>query len=125
MDLRIYRSVIENTSKRIQMKISNISIVEVQYCWAFIDKYGMDINTTTASITENDGYKIPTNQIFDILPIRGTLLPGEGETVEFSYFSFPNYSCRAMALCEVHPSSAWSIPLENCVLLCVILRYRI
>ncbi|CAM6101477.1 unnamed protein product [Calypogeia fissa] len=104
--------VIENTSKRVQLKISNTSILEVQYCWAFIDKYGIDINTTSAGIQENDGYKIPTNQIFDILPIRGTLLPGEGETVEFSYFSFPKYKCRAMALCEVERGPSYSVVLD-------------
>lgn len=41
------------------------------------------------------------NQLFDVLPIRGCLEPGQEEVVEFSYCAYPGYQCHARAICEV------------------------
>lgn len=41
------------------------------------------------------------NQVFDILPVRGTLLPGESENVEFVFHSQVDHKFLATALCAV------------------------
>lgn len=40
-------------------------------------------------------------QLFDILPIHGTLEPGQKEQVEFSFFAFPGVKATAQAVCSV------------------------
>ncbi|BFI31149.1 hydrocephalus-inducing protein [Marchantia polymorpha subsp. ruderalis] len=104
--------VTENTSKRCYLEIKNISIMDVHYCWAFLDKHGVDIDTSRDELLLNQDFKIPANRIFDILPIRNILPPGEKETVEFSFYSFPAYKCRALALCEVDGGPNYNVVLE-------------
>lgn len=40
-------------------------------------------------------------QVFDILPIRSYLRPGETDMVEFVFYGHPHQKFRATAVCEV------------------------
>lgn len=39
--------------------------------------------------------------LFDILPIRGTLGPGESESAEVSFYGYPGVKAAAAAVCKV------------------------
>ena len=99
------RAVIEHTCKRLQMRIKNPSAMEVSYVWAFYNHDPReDIQVSLEARKKSKGLKLPLNQIFDILPIRATLYPGEQELVEVSYYAFPGYKIQATAVCRVPTS---------------------
>ena len=53
--------------------------------------------------------KPPPEQLFDILPIKGLLRPGETETVNFSFFAFPGVKASASALCLVEGGPNYTV----------------
>jgi hypothetical protein len=53
----------------------------------------------------------PSNQIFDILPIKGQVLPGATECMEFSFFAFPNIKATAIAACTVEGGPEYQVSL--------------
>ena len=44
---------------------------------------------------------LPINQVFDIMPVSGTLEPGQTETVEFTYYAGHGLSYNGIAVCSV------------------------
>ena len=48
-------------------------------------------------------------QVFDVLPIRGYLEPGEEETVEISYFARAHSKSAVVAVCEVEGGPAYDV----------------
>jgi hypothetical protein len=98
------------------MTIKNPSAMEVKYCWEF-HNVGMlnDIQVDLEVLKKCKGHKVPMNQIFDILPVRAALRPGEHETVEISYYAFPGYAVKTVAICRVSITNCFltsSIPLH-------------
>jgi hydrocephalus-inducing protein len=51
-------------------------------------------------------------QVFDILPIRGFLQPGEEEVVEVSYFAAAHSHIAAVAVCEVQGGPSYDVRLS-------------
>lgn len=51
-------------------------------------------------------------QVFDVLPIRGYLQPGEEEIVEVSYFAQANSRIAATAVCEVEGGPSYDVELS-------------
>ena len=51
-------------------------------------------------------------EVFDVLPIRGELAPGEEEEVEISYFAQAHSKIRAVAVCEVEGGPAYEVALK-------------
>lgn len=82
-----FGSVLNDTSKKIYMNMTNVSEMNVEYEWSFLED-------------ENSG-DIPTNEIFDILPLNGVLEPGMTEQVEFVYYGMPDQKFTAKAVCQV------------------------
>jgi hypothetical protein len=74
--------ILNHTSKRITISVKNISVMSVFYEWKF------------AEPTEKRDIKafknIAINEVFDILPLNGTLEAGEVEEVEFIFNSYSN-----------------------------------
>jgi hypothetical protein len=93
-----------DTRKRAHMSITNTSKVPAVFQWVLIDPAveevaedmgSDDVASVVSSVPKKS--KLPANQVFDVLPIRGVLPPGEQVQVEFSYFAYPG----AKAECEV------------------------
>lgn len=62
----------------------------------------------------NDPFAIaPINQIFDILPIYGTLQPDEIIDVEFSFYGKSNSSLSVVALCTVEQGPEYQVELKG------------
>jgi hydrocephalus-inducing protein len=57
--------------------------------------------------------KPPAAQLFDILPIKGLLRPGETETVNFSFFAFPGVKAAASAICLVEGGPSYTVSMSG------------
>ena len=55
----------------------------------------------------------PINQLFDILPIHGTLQPDETIDVEFSFYGRANSSLSTTAICSVEQGPEYSLQLRG------------
>lgn len=85
-----FGSVLNDTSKKVVMKMKNVSKMNVEYMWSFLED----------EMRENkEG--IPINEIFDILPLNGTLEPQQIEQVEFVYYGLPGRRFEAKAICQI------------------------
>lgn len=51
----------------------------------------------------------PASQLFDILPIHGSLAPGESARTEFSFFAHPGAKVSAVAVCRVEEGPAYQV----------------
>lgn len=95
--------------KKIYVKMTNTSILDVKYNWTFIEE---EIVITgqeqRPSLLDNQE---PLNEVFDILPLSGVLGPNETETVEFVYNSFDGKKRTAIALCEVEGGPEYELNL--------------
>ena len=58
------------------VRVTNNSVVDCAFSWSFLE----DVDEVRLGATTRRPY-IPVNQIFDILPIRSFLRPGESEEV--------------------------------------------
>lgn len=64
----------------------------------------------SSSVPEGGSNKglTPCN-LFDILPIEGTLGPGQTELVDFSFYSYPGVKSTASAVCTVEGGPAYEV----------------
>uniref|UniRef100_H2YKD6 Uncharacterized protein n=1 Tax=Ciona savignyi TaxID=51511 RepID=H2YKD6_CIOSA len=52
-------------------------------------------------------------EVFDILPLYGTLEPGETQRVTFTYYGHADVGCNARAVCEVQGGPKYDVKLEG------------
>lgn len=53
--------------------------------------------------------KPPPSQLFDILPIEGTLETGQTEQVDFSFYAYPGVKASATAVCAVANGPSYEV----------------
>lgn len=111
--------ILNDTTKKVYMKMTNCSILDVIYDWNFIEEINMGEDVPESSD--------PINQLFDILPVKGKLSPGETETVEFSYHSGEGSRHTAIAVCSVEGGPDYEVILtgESSVVNYQLSRYSI
>ncbi|XP_064242899.1 hydrocephalus-inducing protein homolog isoform X1 [Passer domesticus] len=63
------------------------------------------------SETEHPNVTMP--QVFDIMPLWGTLQPGESQKVTFTFFGHANIIARATALCRVEGGPSYEVVLSG------------
>ena len=56
---------------------------------------------------------IPVNQVFDILPIRAVLAPGERDVVEFMLYGHANRKFKATAVCDVDGGPEYEVQYRS------------
>jgi len=78
-----FGNVLNDTTKSMMMTVTNNSKIDCAYNWAFLE----DEEEQRAVSTSRKPY-IPVNEVFDILPIRSHLKPGETEQIEFVMYVF-------------------------------------
>ncbi|OQR91449.1 hydrocephalus-inducing protein [Achlya hypogyna] len=100
--------ILNDTQKSMLVKVTNVSKVETQFHWVFIE----DEKEARAVATTKRPY-IPVNQVFDILPIRGCLQPGEVETVEFIFYGHANRKFKSLVACEVTGGPEYELTLAG------------
>ncbi|KAJ8339698.1 hypothetical protein SKAU_G00343310 [Synaphobranchus kaupii] len=66
-----------------------------------------------SALCPNPSPSVGVEQVFDILPIHGVLLPGESQQVSFTFYGHAHISGRALALCQVESGPTYEIALEG------------
>jgi len=109
-----FGSVLNDTTKRVSMSVTNTSKVDCVYNWVFAEdaEQGAAVAATgkkaAKEATQADG-KIRASQVFDILPVCGMLKPGESEVIEFSFYAHANQKLATTAVCEVEGGPAYNV----------------
>ncbi len=70
-----------DTSKKKYLTLSNISEMPVAYEWSFLEDAPVvdemeEINQEKKKKKSKRNKKLPINEVFDILPVSGILMPG-------------------------------------------------
>ena len=98
--------VLNDTTKTMLVKVTNVSKVDTAFSWSFVE----DEDAARSSATVKKPY-IPVNQVFDILPIRSYLRPGESEDIEFIYYGHSSRRFKGLTVCEVEGGPEYEITL--------------
>ena len=98
--------VLNDTTKTMLVKVTNVSKVDTAFSWSFVE----DEDAARGTATTKKPY-IPVNQVFDILPIRSYLRPGESEDIEFVYYGHSNRRFKGLTVCEVEGGPEYEITL--------------
>ena len=101
-----FGSVLNDTTKTLAVRVKNVSTVPCDFAWSFVE----DSEAAKAGATTKRPY-VAVNQVFDILPIRGQLLPGEEEDIEFVYYGHAHRKFKGSALCEVVGGPGYELAL--------------
>lgn len=93
-----FGAVMNDTIKKYSLTMRNTSLMPLSYCWFFADQVESEpgVGQTTVNIPD-----VPLNEVFDILPLRGTIDPEGEESVEFLYFALSNRRFQVTAVCKV------------------------
>ncbi|CAM9551896.1 unnamed protein product [Chrysoparadoxa australica] len=94
--------ILNDTAMTKLVKITNTSKIDTPFSWSFLE------DTSEASASRQH---IPINQVFDILPIRSFLHPGESEEVEFLFYGHANRKFNGRAVCEVEGGPDYNLDL--------------
>ena len=100
--------VLNETTKTIRVKATNWSKVDAAYQWFFLED-----EVSKTSRTKKKSTALPTSQVFDILPIRSVLRPGESEDLEFVMYGHENHKFSGKAICEVKGGPEYTILLSG------------
>ncbi|EFJ42226.1 hypothetical protein VOLCADRAFT_67248 [Volvox carteri f. nagariensis] len=109
-----FGSVLLDTTRRVPVRVTNTSNVDVVYSWAW-DKGSVqeDVNSVASMSLRQGRPKPPPTQLFDVMPIRGVLRPGEAETMTFSFFAYPGVKASCSAVCQVEGGPAYTVHMSG------------
>ncbi|KAJ3129345.1 hypothetical protein HK098_001757 [Nowakowskiella sp. JEL0407] len=95
--------VLQHTEQKKTFVMTNSSTLPVDYFWSFMEE----------SIEFEGVTDIRIEQIFDIFPMSGLLMPGESETVYVSFYGYPGGSFRVNGVCNVSGGPKYQLPLSG------------
>ncbi len=92
------------------------SRLPVSYSWALSEQSSLQHvpSESLAAVTFPDQPVPLINEVFDVIPIKGRLLPGASDHIEFVFFGFPDLVAKALALCEVEGGPVYDVQLIGC-----------
>ncbi|XP_062442830.1 hydrocephalus-inducing protein homolog [Rhea pennata] len=64
-------------------------------------------------VTESKPFALGVEEVFDILPLYGTLQPGESQQVTFTFYGHANIVARVTAQCKVEGGPTYEIALSG------------
>lgn len=96
-----FGAVMNDTIKRVSLNMTNPSLMPIEYTWFLTED------------REETARTEPLNEIFDILPLRGIVEPGQVENIEFSYFALFNTKFDVNALCRVIGGPEYTLKLNG------------
>lgn len=111
--------ILNDTSKKKYLVLSNVSEMPVAYEWSFLED--APIVDELDEIDEGQKKKkkskkskrLPINEVFDILPVSGMLLPGQTENVEFTFYSGNGISYNGTAVCSCDGGPDYEVPIQG------------
>jgi len=98
--------ILNDTTKSMSVSVTNTSSVDCHFQWAFVE----DEDEAQTGASSKKPY-IPINQVFDILPIRGLLAPGETDEIEFMFYGHANRKFKGLVVCEVEGGPEYEMGL--------------
>lgn len=99
--------VLNDTTSSQVVRVTNTSKSTVDMNWTFVE----DSETALAASQLTKQPYVPINQVFDILPIRCTLEPGQSQPVEFVFYGHPGRRFDGKAICEVAGGPDYEVDL--------------
>jgi hydrocephalus-inducing protein len=99
--------VLNDTATSSIVKITNISAIDVDFQWTFLESEDKQLGASTSKPY------IPIHQAFDILPIRGVLKPGQSEDVEVMFYGHANRNFEGLVYCEVEGGPEYQLKLNG------------
>lgn len=111
--------ILNDTSKKKYLTLSNISEMPVAYEWSFLEDAPIleeieeDAMTTGGKKKKKSkkSKKLPINEVFDILPVSGMLMPGQTENVEFTFYSGSGINYTGTAVCSCDGGPDYEVPI--------------
>ena len=110
--------ILNDTSKKKYLVLTNVSEMPVAYEWSFLEDAPIldeqdEIDNEPGKKKKKKKKHLPINEVFDILPVSGTLLPNQTENIEFTYYSGNGLSYSGMAVCSVDGGPDYDIPISG------------
>ncbi|KAI8854495.1 hypothetical protein BC829DRAFT_439199 [Chytridium lagenaria] len=96
-----------DTEQKRSLTMSNCSTLPVEYTWGFLES-SVDIVLPSGSTSS-----VPISQVFDVMPTRGTLLPGEIETVDVTFYGHSGGVYNVVALCDVVGGPKYEVSIKG------------
>lgn len=107
--------ILNDTSKRKYLVLTNISEMSVAYEWSFLEEEATSLNAVQEEDETRKRKKkpkaLPVNEVFDILPVSGRLGPGQTETVEFTFQAGHGLAYNGIAVCSVDGGPDYEVPI--------------
>lgn len=107
--------ILNDTSKRKYLVLTNISEMPVAYEWSFLEEEAATLNAVQEEDETRKRKKkakaLPVNEVFDILPVSGRLGPGQTETVEFTFQAGHGLAYNGIAVCSVDGGPDYEVPI--------------
>jgi len=106
--------ILNDTSKRKYLVLTNVSEMPVSYEWSFLEE---DNDNQLNAVMEEEPKKkkkqrpLPINEVFDILPVSGRLMPNQTETVEFTFQAGHGLLYSGVAVCSVDGGPDYEVPI--------------
>lgn len=113
--------ILNDTSKKKYLTLSNVSEMPVAYEWSFledapildeIDELDQEQDKKKKKKSKK-AKKLPINEVFDILPVSGTLEPGQTEHVEFTFYSGSSINYTGTAVCSCDGGPDYEVPIQG------------
>ncbi|KAJ3287536.1 hypothetical protein HK104_008544 [Borealophlyctis nickersoniae] len=106
-----------DTEQKRTFVMSNGGTLPVAYCWSFLED-SVQKGSSSSHIAEVDNgtaseAQPPMHQVFDVLPLRGLLQPGETEQVEVTFYGYLSGRFNATALCDVTGGPKYEVNLQG------------
>lgn len=107
--------ILNDTSKRKYLVLTNISEMPVSYEWSFLEEDTTSLNAVQEEDETRKRKKrpksLPINEVFDILPVSGRLEPGQTENVEFTFQAGHGLLYNGIAVCSVDGGPDYEVPI--------------
>ncbi len=104
-----FGTVLNDTTKSESIVVRNTSECPVQLQWAFVSD---EAARAAAAAAEGVPF-IPTNQVFDILPIRSLIPPHSSVPVEFVFFGHADRQFAGLAVAQVEGGPQYEVHLAG------------
>jgi hydrocephalus-inducing protein len=103
--------ILNDTSKKKYITLTNISEMSVNYEWSFLEEEMVSPLKDEKKGSSKKSKILPINEVFDILPVSGMLMPGQTETVEFTFYSGHGLLYNGVAVCSVDGGPDYEVPI--------------
>ena len=109
-----FGSILNETSKKQVIWIKNVSEMALNYHWTFQEEMPFESleNSKLEDFKQQTG-NAPINEVFDILPLSGYLLPEETQNIEFIFNALGQQQRRykTTAICKVEGGPDYEVTL--------------